>query len=667
MITPGELAERIRQHGSAVRGGPTQWSAQCPAHDDRAPSLSIGTGAEGVPLVHCQAGCRPEEVLGAVGLTLADLMPDRDRPERPRVVATYPYCDENGVLLYEVRRIEPGPDGRGKTFRPYRPGATRAGLGDVRRVLYRLPEVIQAAAAGGTVYVCEGEKDVDLLTARGYVATCNVGGAGRGKWRDEYSTYLAGAHVVVVADRDAPGIEHARAVADALTGHAASVRIMLPAVDREHADVADHLAAGHDVDALVPLGDEPQDDATPDSPTQSHGTTWDQEPEEEGALQSRLAALRALMVDTDGLDDIPDPEPVIDDVVYLDSLAWLHGKPGHGKSFVALDWAGCVATGRPWQGHGVARPGAVVYLVAEGARGVRQRVRAWESYHGTPMRGVQFLPTAVQLLDPIDREAFARLVADHRPVLVVIDTQARVSVGADENSAQDMGRLIAAADLIRERTGACVLLVHHEARQGETLRGSTALEGAAHTLVRVTRDGTRVRVDCTKQKDAAPFDPLLLRLTAHGPSAVLESHGGVGLAEELAGTEQRLIATLRDSFGTTGATGAQLREVSEIPRSSFYRALNSLVTMGLVVNTGTAKRPFYVLAERAPNQQSHAVPRSPVGLAGSQSHVPPPYRGGTGGTDRPTGPDEGTERGALAEETPSALAEVPEEWGEWSA
>src|SRR5690606_2125941 len=189
-------------------------------------------------------GCRTEDVLGAVGLTLADLMPDRDRPERPRVVATYPYVNEHGELLYEVRRIEPGPDGRGKTFRPYRPGAHRPGLGDVRRVLYRLPEVIQAAAAGQTVYVCEGEKDADALAGRGYVATCNVGGAGRGKWKEEYSTYLAGAHVVVVADRDEPGIAHARAVADALTGHAASVRIMLPAVDREHADVADHLAAG---------------------------------------------------------------------------------------------------------------------------------------------------------------------------------------------------------------------------------------------------------------------------------------------------------------------------------------------------------------------------------------------------------------------------------------
>src|SRR5690606_16221573 len=96
------------------------------------------------------------------------------------------------------------------------------------------------------------------LAALGLVATCNPGGAGRGKWKNEYSSYLAGAHVIVIADRDAPGIEHARAVSDALNGYAASVRIMLPAVDREHADVSDHLAAGHRIDELVPLDDEHQ-------------------------------------------------------------------------------------------------------------------------------------------------------------------------------------------------------------------------------------------------------------------------------------------------------------------------------------------------------------------------------------------------------------------------
>src|SRR5690606_6313730 len=107
VITPAALAERIRQHGRAGGGGPTHGAAQCPAPDDQSPSLSIGTGTDGIPLVHCQAGCPTESVLDAVGLTMADLMPDRDRPEQPRVVATYPYHDEHGQLLYEVRRIEP--------------------------------------------------------------------------------------------------------------------------------------------------------------------------------------------------------------------------------------------------------------------------------------------------------------------------------------------------------------------------------------------------------------------------------------------------------------------------------------------------------------------------------------------------------------------------------
>src|SRR5690554_4438960 len=215
---------------------------------------------------------------------MADLMPDRAQPERPRVVATYPYHDEHGQLLYEVRRIEPGPDGRKKSFRPYLPGASHAGLGNARRVLYRLPEVIRAAEQGRTVYVCEGEKDVDALAALGLVATCNPGGAGRGKWKSEYSQHLAGAHVIVVADRDEPGIEHARAVADSLTSHAASVRIMLPAVDHEHADVSDHLAAGYRIDELVPLGDAHQGDD-------------EGEPDGDSTLQARLEALRALMVD----------------------------------------------------------------------------------------------------------------------------------------------------------------------------------------------------------------------------------------------------------------------------------------------------------------------------------------------------------------------------------
>ena len=113
-------------------------------------------------------------------------------------------------------------------------------LGDTRRVLYRLPEVLVAAAAGERVFVTEGEKDADALVRAGAVATTNPGGAG--KWRREYAEALRGAEVVVVADRDAAGLAHARQVEASLRTIAASVAVV-EAVEGK--DASDHLATGH--------------------------------------------------------------------------------------------------------------------------------------------------------------------------------------------------------------------------------------------------------------------------------------------------------------------------------------------------------------------------------------------------------------------------------------
>ena len=114
-------------------------------------------------------------------------------------------------------------------------------------MLYRLPRVLEAAAAGATVYVAEGEKDVHALEACGAVATCNPMGAGKGKWRDEYTRSLRGAHVVVVADRDDEGRKHAEHIRASLARAGTPARGRAPG--RE--DAADHLAAGHGLDDFV--------------------------------------------------------------------------------------------------------------------------------------------------------------------------------------------------------------------------------------------------------------------------------------------------------------------------------------------------------------------------------------------------------------------------------
>ena len=95
-------------------------------------------------------------------------------------------------------------------------------LGDIRRVPYRLPELIEAIANGYVIAIVEGEKDADAL--RGINATTCAGGAG--KWRNEYGTYFGGAHVVVIPDNDDVGRDHARQVAAALAGIADWVRVL---------------------------------------------------------------------------------------------------------------------------------------------------------------------------------------------------------------------------------------------------------------------------------------------------------------------------------------------------------------------------------------------------------------------------------------------------------
>jgi hypothetical protein len=247
MSAAERIVSALEQAGSNPRQRGDQWEARCPAHDDKSPSLGVATGQDGKALIKCQAGCATADVMAALRLTMADLAgDDRQDRTRQRVSATYDYTDETGELLYQVLRTDP------KGFRQRRPdgrGGWVWNLGDVRRVPYRLPELLEAVAGGLTVFVCEGEKDADAAVRAGLRATCSPAGAG--KWRDEYSTYFANVgkpvDVVVVADKDVPGYRHARDVARSLQPVVGDVRVGLPEFGK---DLADHLAAGLDVEAL---------------------------------------------------------------------------------------------------------------------------------------------------------------------------------------------------------------------------------------------------------------------------------------------------------------------------------------------------------------------------------------------------------------------------------
>ncbi len=203
VYTSADLKRIADALGGACRSG-NAWKARCCCHPDKTPSLTLGIGDDGRLLWHCHAGCDPLDVRD--GLKKRGLLMNGEthepRPAKARVSAIYPYVDEQGALLYEKLRYQP------KRFVQRKPdgnGGHAYKLGYVRRVLYRLPEVLAAEE----VIVCEGEKDSDRLRSLGFVATTNVEGASedgkKPKWREEYSAQLKGKRLVFLPDNDGSG------------------------------------------------------------------------------------------------------------------------------------------------------------------------------------------------------------------------------------------------------------------------------------------------------------------------------------------------------------------------------------------------------------------------------------------------------------------------------
>lgn len=355
----------------------------------------------------------------------------------------------------------------------------------------------------------------------------------------------------------------------------------------------------------------------------------------------RLDQLRAALLDSDGLDSIPEPTPLIDGILDLGSFVWLTGKPGSAKSFVAIDMSCCISTGLHWHGHAVKR-GPVLYVAAEGARGLRKRVRAWE-YHNGMRCDVVFLPLRVDLI--ADRYPLGLLARELGAVLVVIDTVARVTVGLKENDSADMGRIVQAAEVITELSDACVMYVHHEPRGGENPRGHSSAEGAAETLLRVAKVGPGKRFESTntKQKDGEESPPLMLDLIKCLSSAVLMAGLSSAVSPAVSPAPvpaDPILAALSDSSGlSAGLTGPDLMVQSGLVRSTFYDRLKCLLSVGAVAKLGKGKTALYVAVRQGDQLALDGLSPAQSGqsdaLAVSPSPGPTITRDGGAGLDGP--------------------------------
>ena len=244
--------DKVKQAGNG-------FMARCPVHDDKNPSLSITEGDDGRVLLKCFAGCSTEDIVKALGLTMADLFPHKEKPaqqhrKKTSQKPTYVYTDTEGKPLFGIIRMPVKGEGRFKAVRPDGKGGWVFGMGKVTPTLYNLPRVIEAASRGELVFVVEGEKDADNLAKVGLTATTNPFGAET--WKPDYADYLIGADVVIIPDNDDAGRRHAEQVARSLVGKAKRIRVLeLPNLP-EKGDVSDFLESGGTKEDLLSMAEQ---------------------------------------------------------------------------------------------------------------------------------------------------------------------------------------------------------------------------------------------------------------------------------------------------------------------------------------------------------------------------------------------------------------------------
>jgi hypothetical protein len=322
----------------------------------------------------------------------------------------------------------------------------------------------------------------------------------------------------------------------------------------------------------------------------------------------RLLNLKEVMA-------LPTPKCLVSELVVAAGLAILVGKPESAKTFLALAWSLCIASGSPWLGRDVLA-GPVVYVAAEGLRGLARRVKAWiKKTAGVDESMLEqnfyAIGSAVRLLDD---DEFADLMAVLRrlspaPILVVIDTLARCMPGGDENLAADMGLLVDRCAQIQQELGAAVILVHHSRKDDDEPRGSSALSGAVDTWIAVSKKGREIKVCCEKQKDADAFEDIHLDLVqvAVGEdgdgqpetSCVLrlaeagQPHSSrVRVRENMKESESQILAALRAGWGASAVALLELREKCTLKKSTFYKEVERLVQKGLLDRTTSEGTDF---------------------------------------------------------------------------
>jgi KaiC/GvpD/RAD55 family RecA-like ATPase len=499
----------------------------------------------------------------AAWLRREGLMPQPHVVDRadPKIVKTYDYVDENGALLFQVVRFEP------KDFRQRRPdghGGWNWKLGDIRRVPYRLPELIRAVAAGETIYIPEGEKDCDNIRAIGLAATTNPGGAK--KWCGEYSEYLRGADVAVLPDNHAEGREHGDQIVASLRGVAKRIRVLDIgkhwAECPDKGDISDWLAAGGSAEKLKAIVDALQEVSTSvDNPISGKRPN-------ERLKPLTLSELFDL--------EIKEREMLLSPILPEKGLVMVYAYRGVGKTHVALGIGYTVASGGTFLKWSAPKARRVLLVDGEmPAASLRERLAG-------------IVAAAKQEAEPDAMRVIAGDLVEHGGIgnladpavqaeldkhlagidLLILDNLSSLTAVIRDND-QESWTTIQQWLLRLRRRGISVLLVHHAGKAGEQ-RGTSRREDVLDASISLRRpsdyiasEGARFEVHIEKGRaitgDAAkPFEAKLTADPDGRPRWVMH---------EIADVQKARVEALV-------ADGLSVRDIAEetgIPKSTVHR------------------------------------------------------------------------------------------------